>query len=489
MDAGSTLLTAYARSADRSVRRLAAPVRTDLLGTSLVYYAVIDGAVHTSTSVRALARALGAVRLDRLALAEALSFGLTLRERTVLAEVRSIPPHSTLHPDGSLERHAGPVSTATVRDPEQAASLLRALLEEIVRAEEPRYQAHCVGFTGGKDSRILAALPRADPERWHFLSVSGRDDAEHRGSLLHAQRLGLRHHAWMEWTADFLAGDAHRVSADLADGVGAVSDTTLLRGYFEEYRRGALGRSADDGRVVLWIGALADSLFAGTFLPPAVPAAATLWDALAPRTAHLPRVLSPDGLAQFESERGFYGTNPFSFTPASDGETGMFIRLFSRGRSYICRLLSCFDRVCPTQLNPYLHPAVVDLALSLDPRLRVADAARSGVLASLGPGLDAPSAFGYRAPAYAGAVLAALTGEVRRCSLLDGLLAPALLEALRAGEYPDLAEPAATAAKPEYRTHTGAPPGLLRSLRDYEHLLIYASFLNLVTSDGVTVRP
>ena len=486
------ILSGYSRSADRSVHRLEAKVATDLLGTEIVHYSVIDGVVHTSTSVRALCRRLGRVDLNPLALAEALAFGLTLRDETVVLQVRSIPPHSTLHPDGTLVRHPGPVSTGAIDDPAAASREMRGILDGILRAEEPRYQVHCVGYTGGKDSRILAALPKADPDRWHFISVSGRDDAEHTGSAKHARQLGLAHHAWMEWTADFLApreGPAHRISADLANGVGAVSDTTLLRSYFEQYRETVLGRGPEDEGVALWIGALADSLFAGTYLPPIAPAAATIWDALAPRTAHLPRVLARSVLQRFDDERAFYGTNPFSFTPASDDEVGMFIRLFTRGRSYICRLLACFDRVCPTQINPYLHPALIDLALAIHPRLRVADALRSGVLAGLGPGLDAPSAFGYRAPGYSEAVLTALSEEARRCAVLDRVLEPGLLADLRENRYPDLAaaDPVA-AGKPAYRSYAQEPGNRLRSLRDYEHVLTYATFLNLLAEDGVAIQ-
>jgi hypothetical protein len=471
------ILSGYSRSADRSVERLEAPVTTDLLGTAIVYYAVIDGAAHISTSVRALCGRLGRVDLNPLALPEALAFGLTLRDESVVAQVRSIPPHSTLHPDGTLSRHAGPVSTGAIGDAAVASQKLRGVLDGIVRAEEDRYQFHCVGYTGGKDSRILAA---------HFISVSGRDDAEHKGASAHAQTLGLAHHAWMEWTSDFVAPPAHRISADLANGVGAVSDSTLLRTYFERYRETVLGRRADDAGVALWIGALADSLLAGTYLPPLAPAAATIWDALAPRTAQLPRVLAPALVQRFEAESALYATNPFSFTPASDDEVGMFIRLFTKGRAYICRLLSCFDRVCPTQLNPYLHPAVIELALSIDPRLRVADALRSGVLADLGPGLDAPSAFGYRAPGYSGAVLSALSEEARRCSALDSVLEPALLAELRDNRHPDLGAPLQD-GKPAYRSHAAEPVNIYRSLRDYEHVLTYATFLNLLSEDGVVI--
>jgi hypothetical protein len=486
---------AYLRRSDRSVHRLDGPITTDLLGSEPLYYAVVGGVAHASTSVRALCRLVGRVTLDPLALAETLAFGLPLREATVVNEVRSVPPHATLHPDGTVDAHAGPRSTGAITDAAVATRRIRGLLDEIVRAEEARFEVHCVGYTGGKDSRILAALPKAAPDRWRWLSVSGRDDAEHVGSTLHARRLGLAHHAWIEWTSDFLVDDSgaeppHRVSADLANGIGAISDTTLLRRYFEEHCRSSLGRSPDDAGVALWIGALADGLFAGTYLPPAAPAATTLWDALAPRTAHLPNVLSPSALERFLDFGAFYRSNPLAFAAASDEEVGFFIRLLTRGRLYVCRLLSCFDRVCPTQVNPYLHPSLVELALAIDPRLRAADALRDGVLAALGEGLDAPSAFGYRAPAYSRHVLDALTDEARRCAMLDGAIAPALLDALREGRFPDLTVAAPDGAsdgagKPSYRSHAGEPPNLMRSLRDYEHLLTYTTFLNLLVDDGV----
>lgn len=471
------MLTGYRRSGDRAVRRLDAAVTTDILGTGIRHYAVIDGAVRIGSSVRALARELGRVTLEPLALAEALAFGLVLRDRTVFSEIRSVPAHTTLHPDGRLETHAGPRSTGRITDPDEAARRLRGVLGEIVAAEEPRHAVHLAGLTGGRDSRILAALPKRDPDRWHWLSVAGEGDAEHQGATATAARLGLRHHAWLPWTADYVAGGVHRVSADLVDGIGAVSDASLLRGYFEAYAAGTAHADA-----ALWIGTLADGLFAATWMAPAT----TIWDALAPRHERLARILAPALVERFAADEPFYRSNPFDVTPASSDETGVWLRHFTRGRAYLCRLLTCFDRVCPTQLNPYLHPEVIDLALAIAPGLRASDAVRTGVLRGLGPELDAPSAFGYKAPGYAAHVLGAVVDEVRGCERLDGVLEPGLLDDLRRGELRDLAAPGDVAAS-GYRVHDDPSP-LLRSLRDYEHLLTYATFLNLVRDDGVEVR-
>ena len=210
------MLSAYLRSPDRAATPLAAPVSTDLFGTDLRYYAVVDGRAHVSSSVRALARLLGRgrVTLNPLAPVEALAFGLTLRDQTLVREVRSIPPHSTLHPDGTVNENPGPRATARIADPAVAVQRLEEVLEQVIAEQEPRFEVHLAGFTGGKDSRILAALPKRAPERWRFRTVSGRDDAEHRGSLLFAARLGLRDHQWTEWTQDFLDGGV------LIEGIG-----------------------------------------------------------------------------------------------------------------------------------------------------------------------------------------------------------------------------------------------------------------------------
>lgn len=481
-------LGAYIRSCDRSASLLSEPVATDLFGTEFRYYTTVGGSVYTSSSVRVLARLLGRVTLNELALAELLSFGLVLRDETVLREIRSIPAHSVLNPDGTIISQPGPRSSSRVADGPTAARRLRQLLGGIIDETEDQWGTHCVGFTGGKDSRILAALPKHSPDRWHYLSVSGRDDAEHQGSMATANRLKLEHFSWMEWTDHFLEGDAYRVSADLANGVGAVSDYTMLRSYFEGYRERVLGAGEADNAVALWIGTLADGLFAGTYLS---SPANTIREALTPRTAHLPHVLTRSVLDRFEGQRAFYDSNPFAFTPERHDEVGYFIRLFTRGRCYVCRALACFDRVGGAQVNPYLHPDVVALALETDSRLFVSDSLRDGVLAKFGPGLDERSAFGYRAPGYGHHVFRALSEEVRRADALNDLVAPSLLEEMRAGRFPDLSPnpDAATSssAAPAYRVHTDQQQPSVRSLRDYEHLLTYATFLNLLIEDGVAV--
>jgi asparagine synthetase B (glutamine-hydrolysing) len=477
-------LSGYRRVRDRSVRRLAAPIATDVLGTAVLYHAAVGGAVFTSGSVGALARHLGAVTLDPLALAETLAFGFPLRDRTAFAEIRAIPAHATLHPDGRIEARPGPRATATLTDAAAAAARVRDALERILAAEEPRYQVHCAGLTGGRDSRILAALGKREPDRWHWLSVTGEGDAEHEGSMATAARLGLPHHAWLEWTADYLDGLIGE-SADLAGGLGAVSDASLLSGRFAGYRRDVLGRGADDVDVVLWLGTLGDELLAGTWLPPHVPAATTIWDAVTPRADRLPRILAPHVVERFADEGAYYRSNPFELEATSAEDTGWLIRQLTRGRGYLCRMEQTFDRVCAAQLNPYMHADVVDVVLALHPRLRASDEVRTELLRGLGPDLDAPSAYGFKAPAYAEHVLTAVTAEAARCAALDGVLEPGLLDGLRRGELRDLAT-ADDAGKPAYRVHADTSP-LVRSLRDYEHLLMYAAFVGQLERDGVVI--
>ena len=474
-------LNALVRHVDRAPAPLTAPLKTDLLGTGFRYYARVGQEVFTSTSVRALARQLGRVTLNPRALPEALAFGFVLRDETVFNEVRSIPPHSTLNVDGTLTTGPAPAKRNRISDGETAAAALRGLLQDVLTELEPRFDTHAAGFTGGKDSRILAAMPKAAPDRWHWLTVSGRDDAEHRGSIETAERLHLRHHTWMEWTADFLDGDVHRVSADLADGIGAVSDHTLLRSYFERYRAETFAGSD----VPLWIGTLADGLFAGSYMR---TPATTIAEALAPRTAHLPQALAPALLDAFDSQKAFYHSNPFDFTPTGPEDSGYFLRLLTRGRLYICRSLACFDRFSSVQINPYLHPAMIDLAFETDAALLGSDSLRDGVLRQFGPGLDTPSAFGYRAPAYAHQVFRALSQEIVASTTLDGVVAAPLLDEMREGRFPDLNPDAAGLAGPAYRVHADAAQPGVKSLRDYEHLLVYSTFLNLIASDGVSIR-
>jgi asparagine synthetase B (glutamine-hydrolysing) len=472
------------------VHPLSAPITTDAFGTSIVYYATIGGRTLVSGSVAALARQLGTVTVNPRALAEILSFGFILRDETVLQDVRSIPPHTTLNIDGTLTTHDGPHARGNVKDGDRAAARLRALLEDVIRRTEPTTARHCAGFTGGKDSRLRAALPKGDAGSWHWLTVSGRDDAEHAGSAATARQLGLGNVAWLEWTSDFLAGDAYRESADLANGVGAVSDHTLLRSAFDRHRRSTFGDipAGDAAAPALWIGTLADGLFAGTY---AAPGATTLNEALTPRTAHLPNLLSDESLETFRASQSFFDSNPFAFSSDRGDDTGWFIRLLTRGRLYVCRSLSCFDHWPGPQINPYLDPEMIDLALMADISLLRTDALRDGALRSIAPGLDGKSAFGYKAPAYSHHVFRALAVELPQCGVLDRQLARAPLDAMRSGVFPDLnpsAEGTSVSAAPAYRVHGAETQPVIRSLRDYEHLLVYTAFINQLDHDGVVIR-
>src|SRR4051812_41841286 len=92
----------------REATPLLQPLATDLLGTDVRYYAVVDGAVFVSTSVRSLCQRLAHVTLHHRALAEILAFGFVLDDETVVREVRSIPANATLGIDGTVTRHDVP---------------------------------------------------------------------------------------------------------------------------------------------------------------------------------------------------------------------------------------------------------------------------------------------------------------------------------------------------------------------------------------------
>jgi hypothetical protein len=475
-----TTQSAFIRNNYRTVTLLTEPLTTDSLGTLIVYYTVVDGRTFTtSSSMRALCRMLKQVTLNDVALAELLSFGLVLRDESLLNEIRSIPVCTTLHPDGTITNGKGPRSSSLITNNKIAVQRLGAILSEVIKELEPRWNHHGVGFTGGKDSRILATIPKEDDRLWHWLSVSGRNDVESKSARLHADQLELYNYKWMEWTSAFLDASAHRRSADLGQGVGAVSDHTLLRSYFEEYCKSELNKESDDTEIALWIGTLADGLFARAFI---TNPANTIWNALQPRTAHLDSVLDMKCLNQFRNNGDYYHSNPFNFTPDREEEIGYFIRLLTRGRFHLCKSLSCFDDVCPSQINPYLHPEITEFTFKIDSRLFEKDAIRDGILAGLGSDLCSPSAYGYNVFAYSKSAFRALQVETRNCSLLSGRIKSELIKAISDGIFPAL-----DAATSEYRIHSEAPQAASRSLRDYEHLLLYTTFLNLLKSDGVEV--
>lgn|GEM_PF-5923692 len=482
------LLSAYWRKPARTAEPLLLPLRSDLLGSELRYYSCSNRQVFTSSSVSALAKQLGKVTLHKPALAESLAFGLVLRDRTIFAEIRSIPPHSTLHPDGTLTQHPGPRPTREITDASQAVPLYSDRLASLVLREQDESRdgaIQLVGFTGGKDSRIIAALPKRERARWHYVAISGKGDAEDLGSADYAAKLGLENYQWIEWTSDYLDGagrapDRIRRSAELANGIGAVSDFTLLRSAFEGYRD-SLQIGSRRESIALWQGTLADGLIGPTWL---APPATNIWEAHPPRTPHLEASLTAETLQQFRDDEPFYRSNPFAIESSDPRDVSLFLRHFTKGRAYVCKALACFDDTAPVQLNPYLHPDLIDLSLRFAPELLASDAIRVGILERLGPDLSGPSAWGYRPPPYAESVFRALTDESNRCAQLEKIVNPALAEQMRAGQFPALGPPPATTwGPPAYRAHGEQ----VHNLRDYEHLLTYLSLLNQLVESGVAV--
>ena len=94
------ILSGYRRAGTGRYTGFTAPVTTDVLGTGIRTTRPSTARSHQHQRARA-GPGGWAVSFEPLALAEALAFNL-VRDRTVVTEVRLIPPHTTLHLDGRL---------------------------------------------------------------------------------------------------------------------------------------------------------------------------------------------------------------------------------------------------------------------------------------------------------------------------------------------------------------------------------------------------
>lgn len=472
-------LPTFLKQAGLAATPLDRPLTVDSLGANIVYYAVKEGVVYASATVAALAKLLGVVTADRLAFAELRMFGFILDDKTLLSEIRTVPPGATLYPDGHLKPGRTVRLTREIRTAEQARSALQGVLESTIAAWEPRFTAHVCGLSSGKDTRILAALPKRMPERWHWLNIAGADDGESRGARHHAERLKLAHFRHFDWGLESMTPEEYRKGSLLVGGLWTASEQSKWRYYFRRYCEETLPEALAEGSIAIWSGNLGDGLFGPTLFarPPQ-----TIWDTLSPRIVTTSAFWAHYGLAlpladAVLEQSQVFSTEPFPVKTKRPEEKGYLWRLLTRGR-HVSTGLAGFYSITPNVICPYCLPEALDVIFRIDTRLFEQDAVRDAILEHCAPGSTEPNEEGFAAPNHEQRVRECLVKEARECSILETLLDPAFLAMLRLGEIPRRL-PADLDREP-------IPAGF--TLRVYDELLGTVAFFNALRDEGVQVQ-
>ncbi len=159
---------------------------TDHLATRPIYAAEPPGrpgAQVFGTAIEDVARAAGLRRLDPVSVEEFIHEGVLTWPHTILEGVRQLRPGAVtcpLRPAGEPETlpYWMPGTEGAIRDIPAAAEALRAAMERNIADLWARPEPKALLFSGGADSRVLAALAR----RW--LDAHGARDTRLRGLIM-----------------------------------------------------------------------------------------------------------------------------------------------------------------------------------------------------------------------------------------------------------------------------------------------------------------
>jgi asparagine synthase (glutamine-hydrolysing) len=208
---------------DRRAKKLL--LANDRIGLHPLYYAQCGGDFLFASGVRALlADPKLPRRIDRLAIAQLLTFDHVLGDRTLLGEVRLLPPASLLT-IRNRQLTIGPYWTLRYPDVYQQRSeedyledLIHHLRQAVAR-QAPGDLPAGVLLSGGLDSRVIAALLCDDPPTSSLhtftFGIPGCDDARFARDV--AARLGVQHH-FFELKPDYLLEMAEK-GVRLTDGL------------------------------------------------------------------------------------------------------------------------------------------------------------------------------------------------------------------------------------------------------------------------------
>lgn len=134
----------------------------DLFGEKPLYYAPSEGGLVLASEIKALLASGGLrPRLDRVALDAYLALGYVPPDRTIYADVRTLPPaHWLLWRDGQarIARYWTPRLAAKPMDAVEAAEALRARVDVAVRRQMTADVPVGAFLSGGHDSSTIVAL-------------------------------------------------------------------------------------------------------------------------------------------------------------------------------------------------------------------------------------------------------------------------------------------------------------------------------------------
>lgn len=206
----------------------------DRLGLQPIYYARVGQGLVFGSGVRALlADARLNREIDRVAIAEFLTFDHVLRQRTFLKSVSLLPQGSILtFRDGQLTIRSywepTPPTFQTKVDPERAYSQIVALLKEAIQRQSPAGEPAGLLLSGGLDSRILLAAIAESSFGGNFRTftwgIPGCDDARFAKEAARAVRAS---HSFFELKPDWLKYEAER-GIRLTDGMANVVNLHAL---------------------------------------------------------------------------------------------------------------------------------------------------------------------------------------------------------------------------------------------------------------------
>ena len=214
----------------------------DRMGLYPLYYASVNGRFLFGSGVRALlADASLSRQVDRVSIAQFLTFDHPLGDRTLLSAVRLMPQGSLLvveQGDYSIQPYASlqyPKTYPLHREEEYREELV-LLLRQAVARQAADVLPKAIMLSGGLDSRVLVALLNEIDADWPFYTFTwglpGCDDARFAAEI---SRFTRAEHHFFELKPDFLLSTAEE-SVRITDGMGNIVNLHAFVSLDEETR-------------------------------------------------------------------------------------------------------------------------------------------------------------------------------------------------------------------------------------------------------------
>ncbi len=431
----------------KEVIKLTQPLRMDQLGTHVVYYSVVDGQAYASCLIGPLCEFLKEVKINKEAFIDLVAFAFVIPDSTIFENIKTIPPGGTLYPSGEIRNGGILEARPEIHDPQKASQAITTELKKVIHAIEQEFNTCISGLSGGKDTRIIAAIPKERPDNWYFFNIASNGTPDWKGGREIKDLLRIPNFQVVDPPVKGGIKKAYRESSYLVGGSTPVAACSIYDYHVKTY----IDENFPELEKKDWV-FLSGNMGTELFYPLFSQEHVSLWNCCTPiiDVEIVDSFLSSDLCEIFKQRIKYYESNPFPMDGVHEEYKAKLLMLLTRHRSDFCITRKVQFSHSENLILPFCTPSIIEIALKLSSSLLgsrplhpLKDIVLNDLRPDLSPDISKPlsSDLGLagRGPGYLAfqnEILQCFAEEFEQNGCIKNLINPNLYKMFSVGDFP-----------------------------------------------------